>query len=187
MQGGRADFEKNMKQEVDDARVEQTKVKRQAKRDSKAKRQAKRQAKRDAKAKQQAERDAEAKRQEEREREVKQKAEHDARVQHARNTVWYAADWEWKARKELNAVQKLWSWERSEGDLERARRDYYEAYTKHAVITALLGELYPKFRLVSPEEYAAYRDGRDIKRGRALMKSHFQCTPSRDTVLKNQQ
>ena len=179
VQGNRADFDRHLKQEEHDARVKQ-----QAKDDTKVKRQAKR----DAKAKQQAKREAEAKRQE----------EHDALVKQAQKDVWYAMDWEHEAGKELKAATSLRDEAKAkilpslkvlECELKQAQSNYDEAHAKHGEIKALLGGLYPKFRIMTPEEYAAYKKGRtlEIRHGRASVKTHFQCTPSRDAVLKNQQ
>ncbi len=159
-------------------------MKQQAKDDAKVRRQAKR----DAMVKQQAKREAEAKRQE----------EHDALVKQAQKDVWYAMDWEDEAWQELKEAEKnrdratanyfgtLKFWE---PHFKKAQREYEEALATHQHIMWLLEPegLYPEFRELTDEEFAAYRDGRDIKRGRAALRNHYPCTPSRHADTEDRQ
>jgi hypothetical protein len=179
-------------------------VKRQAKRDAEAKqqeereRQAKQQAERDAEAKQQEERERQLKLKQQEERERKRQVKHDKLMKQAQNDAWYAMDWEDEAWQELKEAEKnrdrakannfgtLTFWE---PHFKKAQREYEEALATHQHIMWLLEPecLYQEFRELTDEEYAAYRDGRDIKRGRAALRNHYPCTPSRHPDTEDRQ
>jgi len=95
-----------------------------------------------------------------------------------------------KKRDEAKA-NNLPSLKRLEGEFTKAQREHKEALATLKHIKWLLNPegLYPKFNVVTPEEYAAYKKSRtaDIARGRAALRCHYPCTPSRNARTEGRQ
>lgn len=110
--------------------------------------------------------------------------------------IWYAADREQEASKQLDAVldqlKPPYTQEPLLTNMIEAKRKYNEARDKRQEIVAALKVqgIYGEPRIVSEEEYGAWRatvSPEVVAYSRDLMGSNFPCTPSRTAELNDHQ